>query len=186
MYRRTRTLHRLIGLVASLFLVIIAVTGFLLANKARLAWMRPPAQPGAPYETLAEVINIEQAVNAAFALGDPRLQKPSDIDRVDYRPKQNIFKIVSKEGYLEVQVDGKTGQVVSKAFRTDQLVEDIHDLSFFADWLHAYWLPVVAILLLGLALSGVGIYFVPVVRRYRFRKAQADRNTPPHSESKER
>ena len=48
--------------------------------------------------------------------------------------------------------------------------EDIHDLSFFADAAHDYGLPVVALALLLLGLSGVGIFFVPVFRRWKFER----------------
>ena len=37
---------------------------------------------------------------------------PEAIDRIDYRPGSNIFKVVTNEGYLEVQVDGAAGQRV--------------------------------------------------------------------------
>lgn len=173
MYHRIRGLHRWAGLTAALFLLVISATGFLLATKGTFGWVRPPEKDGSEIASLSEVVSVEQAANAAFAVGFPELRERKDIDRIDYRPKSNVFKVVSKEGYREVQVDGKTGLVVQVAQRNDQLAEDIHDMSYFADWLHAYWLPVVAVLLFTLALTGIFVFSSPVIRRWRFRKTKA-------------
>lgn len=172
MYHRLRSLHRWIGLLAALFLLVIAVTGFLLATKGRFGWIRPPEAEGGSLETLAQVVSVEQAVEAAFAVGLSELSTLADIDRVDYRPRSNVFKILSRKGYKEVQVDGSSGRVLSVANRTDQLAEDIHDLSFFGKWFHENWLPVVAVLLFGLSLTGIYVFFNPVLRRWKFKRNQ--------------
>jgi uncharacterized iron-regulated membrane protein len=168
-YHRSRALHRWIGLGASLFLFTLAVTGFLLATKNRIAWVRPAAAVGGEIVTEAEIVTIEAAVQAAYAVGLAELKTLEDIDRVDYRPGDNIFKILSKEGYHEVQVDGKTGRVLSVNPRRDQFIEDIHDMSFFSDALHDWGLPTVGLCLATLAATGIGLFFTPVVRRWRFR-----------------
>jgi uncharacterized iron-regulated membrane protein len=170
MYHKSRATHRWIGVFAALFLIVISSTGFLLANKDRFGWLRPPEVKGATIVNEAEIVSVERAVRAAFAKGNPNLKSLKDVDRVDYRPKSNIFKVISKEGYVEMQVDGKTAEVLSVSFRNDQLSEDIHDFSFFGDLLHAWLLPVVALGLLTLGLTGIGLFFTPVVRRWRFRR----------------
>ncbi|MCW5933460.1 MAG: PepSY domain-containing protein [Fimbriimonadia bacterium] len=181
MYHKIRSWHRYAGLIASLFLVIIASTGFMLANKSRFDWMRPPAREGEAVQSLAEIISIEQAVQAAIDLNTPHIRSAKDLDRVDYRPSKNIFKVISKTGYLEVQVDGRTGTVLSQSFRMDQLTEDIHDFSFFSEVMHNYWLPVIALLLFVLSCSGVLIFFTPVARRWRYKRKQGSMR-PPDSE----
>ncbi|MCW5943746.1 MAG: PepSY domain-containing protein [Fimbriimonadaceae bacterium] len=173
MYHGSRIWHRRLGAIAAVFLVLIAGTGFLLANKARFSWMRPPEAKGGAFERLTEVVSLDQAARAAFALGHPELQTHRDIDRIDYRPKRNIFKVISKTGYREVQVDGKTGEVLSSSYRTDQLTEHVHDLSFFGDAFHGWVLPGVALVLFFLGLSGTYMYFVPVWRRAAFRRKRA-------------
>ena len=141
MYRGSRTFHRWLGLGASIFLVLIAITGFFLANKDRFGWLRPPPAKAQEIQSAGEVISIQQAVEAAFALGHPELQRFDQIDRVDYRPGKNIFKVISNDDYREVQVDGKTGKVLSSSFRYDQLTEDFHDMSFFSDVAKLWLLP---------------------------------------------
>jgi uncharacterized iron-regulated membrane protein len=170
MYRSSRQLHRWVGILASLFLLVLAGSGFLLANKDRWGWMRPPVVKAEEVTLAAEIVSIERAVEAAIALGHPNLKSLDDVDRVDYRPGKNIFKVISNDGYREVQVDGKTGEVLSHSFRTDQLTEDIHDLSFFGKLTHAWLLPVAALALFALAASGIGLFFTPIVRRWQFKR----------------
>jgi uncharacterized iron-regulated membrane protein len=172
-YHLLRTLHRWTGLIGSLFLLIISGSGFLLATKDTLGWVKPKTHSGSAFQHHSEIVPISVAVESAIALGIPELQTIHDIERVDYRPEKNVFKIVTHRGYHEVQVDGKTGEVLNVAKRWDQLTEHIHDLRFFSMILRDWWLPVVAVLLFLLGLTGVVIFFVPIVRRARFRRAQA-------------
>jgi uncharacterized iron-regulated membrane protein len=178
MYRGTRQVHKWIGIVLALFLALIALTGFLLAIKGRVAWMRPPEATAQTVESAEEVISIAQAVDAVLALERPEIRSVRDIDRIDYRPRRNIFKVLSREGYLEVQVDGRTAEVLSTSFRGDQLVEDIHDLSFFAEFAHALLLPFVALGLLALSVSGIVIFGTPVFRRWQFNRRKRGRAPP--------
>jgi hypothetical protein len=155
-----------------MFLALIAFTGFFLATKGSLGWVRPPEKDGQKIEDYSGVVSVHQAAEAAFAHGLPELRSMADVDRIDYRPGSNVFKVVSNEGYQEIQVDGSSGEVLQVAFRRDQLFEDLHDLSFFTDWLHTYWLPVVAVLLLTLSLTGISIWLTPVIRRARYRASK--------------
>jgi hypothetical protein len=49
-------------------------------------------------------------------------------------------------------------------------MENIHDMNFFADWAHAWILPAVALGLFFLGISGCVMFFVPVFRRWKFKK----------------
>jgi uncharacterized iron-regulated membrane protein len=185
MYHRFRSLHRWFGVLAALALLLIAGTGFLLATKKTTDWIRPLERKGTPVESLASVVSVNEAAEAAFALGLPMLKDVKDIDRIDYRPKSNVFKVVSKTGYKEVQVDGATGRVLNVAQRNDQFIEQLHDFSWFHDYANMYGLPVVALALLFLAGSGIGIFFVPILRRRKFKKTQKPQATlfvPPDSQ----
>lgn len=177
-YRSIRKLHRWVGLSVSLFLLVISATGFLLATKKSLGWVRPPEVAGEPLRHLNQLISVEQAASAAFAVGLPDLRSHEDIERIDYRPNKNHFKIVSLRGYHEVQVDGITGRVLQVAQRNDQLAEDIHDLSFFSDVLHGYGLPVIACLLFLLSATGIVIFSVPVFRRTKFKREHSATHPP--------
>ncbi|MDX2066769.1 MAG: PepSY-associated TM helix domain-containing protein [Fimbriimonadaceae bacterium] len=169
MFRVLRSAHRWVGLTASVFLLILSVTGFLLAIKSRVAWMRPPMTDAQRVSSSAEIVSMERVMTSVLARGIPEIRSLADVDRIDYRPKDNVFKVLSKTGYQEVQVDGSTGEVLSVAVRNDQITEDIHDLSIVSKVAHEYALPLIAVALGALAISGISISLVPVLRRRKYR-----------------
>lgn len=173
MYKALRAAHKWIGLFACFFLMLVAATGFLLAIKGNVGWMRPEAVPGGEVSSMADLVGVGVALEAAYGVGLSELREDGDIDRFEFHADDRIYKVISKKGYHEVQIDGATGEVLSVGKRNDQLTEDIHDLSFFADFAHAWVLPAVAIGLFFLGLSGVVMFFVPVVRRWKFKRDQA-------------
>lgn len=170
MYRTLRVAHRWIGVFACLFLVLVSASGFLLSLKRSVEWIQPPTRKGTASQS---VIPIEQVYSAVFAIGIAEMQTIAHIDRVDYRPEKNVFKVLSNEGYHEVQVDGADGSVLSVSQRRDHFFEDLHDLRFFSDHLHTWVLPAVALALFVLGLSGLVMFFVPVARRWKFRHRSA-------------
>ena len=173
MYRTLRTLHKVAGLVGSLFLILIAVTGFLLAIKSSQPSIRPPTLRGGEVGSLREVVHPSQALGAAIMVGLPELRSPDDVERFEYHMGKNVYKVLSAEGYHEVQVDGATGRVLGVALRNDQRIEDLHDLSAFHPSLRTVLLPAIAVILFLLGVSGVVMYFVPVVRRMKYRARNA-------------
>ncbi len=172
MFHFWRKAHRLVGVCTCVFLMAISATGFLLALKREISWMRPSEKEAEKVEHHTELVPLSTVAEAAFALGLPVLADMSDVDRIDYRPKQNVFKVVSKEGYKEVQVDGKTGKVLNVADRNDTFIESIHDLSWVHEAVRKYWLPVVAASLFALSCSGLYMYVNPILRRRAFMRRQ--------------
>lgn len=172
MYHTLRNLHKWIGLISCLFLMLIAASGFLLSLKREVAWIQPPTMDAAEGE-INEYITMDEAAQLAFEVGIPELQSYSDIERMDLRPKDRIVKIRSHEGYHEVQIDMLTGEALSVDIRRDQFFEDIHDLSIFSSNVRKFVLPVVALALFALGLTGAIMFFVPVVRRRRYKKQSA-------------
>ena len=173
MYHRLRSLHRWIGFVACLFLALISTTGFFLALKGQFAFMRPPVMPTSELESAKAILPLADVLQIAFDAGQHELDELKDVDRVDFRPGDNVFKVVSKTGYREIQVDGTRGTIVSNAKRNDQLMEDLHDMSYFAEATHEFVLPAVAVMLFLLSTSGIVIFSVPIVRRWRFQRLKS-------------
>ena len=107
---------------------------------------------------------------------DPELGVSSwdDVNRIDVRPGRGVAKVWLHSGY-EVQVDLGTGRVMHTAYRRSDLIESIHDGSFFGgDWVKlGVFLPTGATLLL---LWGTGLWMWWVTfankRRVRARKRQ--------------
>lgn len=172
MFRNTRVIHRWLGVISSLFLIVLAITGLLLAVKKRFAWIQPPAQKGTELSSMHEVVPLGQVAEAVFDQKIPELQKHDDFYRFELHADKNLFKVMSKEGYHEVQVDAKTGKVLSVAKRNDNLIESIHDLSWVHPTLHDWGLPLVALSLFVLGSSGIYMFSVPVVRRWRYERSK--------------
>ena len=170
MFRNTRVLHRWIGVVTSLFMILMAGTGLLLAVKKKFDWIQPPTNKGAKFEQFSDVAPISKIADAVFAVGIKEMQTMEQIDRFELHLSKRIFKVTSTEGYHEVQVDATTAEVLSVARRNDMLMEQIHDMSFFAPWMHAWVLPMVAVSLLTLGVTGIVIFFVPIFRRWQFKR----------------
>jgi len=168
MFKTLRKIHKWIGVFACLFLMTMAATGFLLAIKKRAEWLQPAALSGGAVDGPGQVIGMDKVYEAVR--GEPGFESFEDIDRIDYRPDKNLFKVRSKDKLYEVQVDGATGEVLKKAPRNDQLTENIHDMSFFSDAMHDWWLPVVAVGLFSLGLTGVVMFFTPYTRRWKYRR----------------
>lgn len=173
MFRFFRAAHKVAGLVGSLFLILIGITGFVLALKSVVPSIRIPTQKGTEIASPAELIHPSLAFEAAFSQGIPELKSVDDVDRFELHAGKNVYKIHSKEGYHEVQVDAGTAKVLSVGKRNDQFMEDVHDLSFFHPTLRETLLPVVAVCLTLLGFSGLVIYFIPVIRRAKHKKKAA-------------
>ena len=90
-----------------------------------------------------------------------------DVNRLDVRPGRGMVKVWLNNGW-EVQVDLGTGRVLQTAYRRSDLIESIHDGSFFAgDWTKlGLFLPAGLVLLL-LWLSGLWMWWVPFVAKRR-------------------
>ena len=172
MFRRLRAVHKWVGVFAALFLALISATGFLLAIKGKTEMIRPSTQKGAELARFSDAVSLDTAAKAAIGVGLAELKTLDDIDRIEYHVGKNVYKILSARAYHEVQVDGATGKVLSVGKRNDQMFEDIHDLTFFSEILYDWWLPVVAVGLFTLAVSGLWMFFVPVVRRWKFERTK--------------
>jgi uncharacterized iron-regulated membrane protein len=170
MFRTSRVFHRWVGVLCAASLVIIAATGLLLALKRKFDWIQPVSQKGPKLERAAQVVPIERIADAVFAQNLPDLRSLQDVDRFELHASRGIFKVTSKKNYVEVQVDATSAKVLSVARRNDQLIENIHDMSFFHPALRDWLLPVIGVGLFMLGLSGVFMFFVPVVRRWRYRR----------------
>ena len=68
------------------------------------------------------------------------------------------------------QVEAGTGKVLQVGKRNDSMIEHLHDLQFWGGPLYDWVLPVVALCLLLLGLTGIYMFFVPVYRRWVFKR----------------
>lgn len=166
LFRFLWSAHKWTGVAIGAVLFVTSVTGFLLIIKKHLDWIQPPTQRGAPGD-VADFIPLQQVLAAAFAAGHPDLRDVSDIDRIDFRPAQRVHKVRSKHHHTEIQVDAVTGSVLSVDWRPSDLIEQIHDGSFVGAFVHDYAMPVAALALGFLVLTGYYLWLSPIWRRRR-------------------
>jgi uncharacterized iron-regulated membrane protein len=172
-FRLLWLLHRWIGVGVGIVLLVTAATGFLLLKKKDWAWIQPPVTVGVPgpASTLKPLQDVYAAV---FALGLPEFREEADIARIDFRPSQGVHKVTSKRGNLEVQVCATTLRTSAPRARVSDVLEQIHDGSWFGDAMHSFVSPAAALALLFLSLSGYAMWLWPKWQRHR---AQAKKTT---------
>ena len=90
----------------------------------------------------------------------------SDIKKIDYRPDKGIAKVISNTGW-EVQVDMGTGEALSANYRRSDLIESIHDGSFFADWVKLYIFLPVGLFLIIMWGTGIYLFLLPQITKAR-------------------
>jgi uncharacterized iron-regulated membrane protein len=163
-YKFCWDLHKWLGIILSLILINISITGLLLLEKKQYEWIQPDTlkgQEGVP----ADFVTIQAAMDAALDCNHPDFATLDAIDRIDVRLGKRVYKVLSKTNYAEIQIDAITGKVLSKARRRSDMLEQLHDGSFFGEWAHSLLMPFVAVTNVVLALSGLYLWLGPKFRK---------------------
>lgn len=164
MYKLARKTHKWLGIVLSLILCNISVTGLLLLEKKEYEWIQPSTRTGTE-GTINDLINMQQVFKVAFAQGHESFQGLEFIDRVDFRPDERVFKVRSQKNYMEMQIDAVSGAVLSISTRRSDLYESLHDGSFFGIFMHGKLMPTVAMANLTLVVTGLYLWLNPKLKR---------------------
>jgi uncharacterized iron-regulated membrane protein len=163
----TRKLHYWAAIIIAAPAAVIIGSGVFLQLKKHVGWIQPPTQRGS---TAEPTLQFPAILDAARAVPEAEVDGWEQIDRLDVQPQQGIIKIHAVN-QVEVQIDHSTGEVLQVARRRSDLIEDIHDGSFFHDAAKLWvFLPAGAGLLL---LWGTGLYlfFLPFIARRKKRES---------------
>ncbi len=162
----SRRAHRWAAVVCMLPLAVVIVSGLLLQLKKQLAWVQPPEQRGVG---TVPTISLDAILTASRSADGPDIESWADIKRLDIRPGKGIVKVITPDGF-EIQIDAQTASVLQVARRRSDLIESLHDGSFFGPYAKlGVFLPV-GILLLGLWVTGVYLWFLPIIARRNGRR----------------
>jgi hypothetical protein len=159
-----RRVHYWASLFAALPLLVMIVSGLLLQSKKHWAWVQPAEIRGTGTTPVLDFDGILASVKA-----DPDMNVKSwkDVKRLDVRPDRGVVKVWLANGY-EVQVDLGTGRRLQTAYRRSDLIESIHDGSFFAgNWTKLGLFLPAGITMLLLWLSGLWMWWLPFASRRR-------------------
>ena len=150
-------------------LLTIIATGLLLQGKKHWTWVQPAEHRGTG--SVPE-IDLEDILASVKRERDLNVWGWEQVNRLDVRPSRGVVKVWLNSGW-EAQVDLGTGRVLAKAYRRSDLIESIHDGSFFwGDWTKLGLFLPSGIVLLMLWLSGLWMWWVPFAAK---RKAQSRR-----------
>jgi len=163
-YRFNRTSHKWLGIIFAVVFLNISVTGLLLLVKKNFNWIQPETKQGAPGST-DQFITNQQLFQTVFSQAHEDFQAIEDIDRVDFRPGKRVFKVRSKKNHAEMQIDAVTGDILSIAKRNSDLIESLHDGSFFGGFVHLFIMPVMAVATGFLTVTGLYVWMAPIVKR---------------------
>ena len=164
--RNTRKVHRWGAFLVSIPFLIVIVTGLLLQLKKEVEWIQPNTEEVA-IDTLSirfsDILNISQGVLEA------QIKDWSDIERLDVRPDKGIVKVRAKNRW-EIQIDLERGTILKTAYRRSDIIEQLHDGSWFHDAAKLWVFLPSGVIVLILWLSGMYLFFVPIfVKRSRGR-----------------
>lgn len=160
----SRKLHRWGAIVAVAPIAVILVTGLLLLLKKEVSWIQPPTMRGSgdtPTVAFAEILEAAKTAPGAGIAGW------EDVDRLDVRPEDGVVKVRGKNR-MEVQLDATSGEILHVGRRRSDLIESIHDGSWFYAGAKLWIFLPCAVILFGLWCSGVYLWLLPLwVRRRR-------------------
>jgi hypothetical protein len=164
----SRKLHRWGAIVIGLPVISVIGSGILLQVKKQVPWVQPHEQRT---EQHAPSVDWGLILAAAKGVPDAGVTSWADIDRVDVRPGKGILKIVTNSRW-EVQMALATGEVLQVAYRRSDLIESLHDGSFYGDRTKlAIFLPS-GIVLFGLWLTGLYLWLLPYLTKRKRAKLQ--------------
>jgi hypothetical protein len=164
--------HLWLGVVSTIALIAISITGILLNHKRGLGLMPDvPHEPSAPF---TNAISLERLAYAALdaapaeSKGNWRSGDSVDvrlIDRMDVRPRDGFVKVrLRDKASTEMTVDLASGKVVHAGRRGDVFLEKLHSGEAFGGRM-VILSDVAAIALVLTLITGYWLWLVPKLRR---------------------
>jgi uncharacterized iron-regulated membrane protein len=161
-----RKIHHWGSIAIAVPLAIVLVTGVLLLLKKDIDWIQPPTIKG---ERKGVALEIDQILAIARSVPEAGIETWADVDRLDVRPNKGMLK-VRAETRWEIQIDANSGRILQVAYRRSDLIESIHDGSFFGDYAKLWVFLPSALVLIGLWITGMVLFFHPRLVKSRKRK----------------
>ena len=155
--RLNRKVHKWGSIIIAVPLIIVLASGLLLQVKKQVTWVQPSTAKGVgkiPELTFDAILNIASTVPEAA------ISEWKHVDRLDVRPKKGIVKVRAKNSW-EIQIDNKTGDILKVDYRRSDVIEGIHDGSYFHDAAKLWLFLPAALGLLVVWVTGVYLFLIP-------------------------
>ena len=144
-------------------MIIVVVSGLILQLKKDIAWIQPATQVGSKGEL---ALGFDNILEISKTVPEAQIDNWSDIDRLDVRPGKGVLKVRCKN-YWEIQIDTKTGDILQVAYRRSDLIESIHDGSFFNDSYRLWVFFPAGVILLVVWVTGIYLFIHPYLVKHR-------------------
>jgi uncharacterized iron-regulated membrane protein len=169
-----RRVHYWLAVAVAVPALVIFCSGLLLQLKKQVRWVQPEERRGVG---TTPAIPFDRVLETARSVPEARIESWDDIDRVDVRPSKGVMKVTSKSRW-EIQIDSSTGEVLQTEYRRSDLIESIHDGSFFHPWAKLGLFLPVGIVLVVMLVTGTYLFWLPIWVKAR-RKRAPDLPLPP-------
>jgi uncharacterized iron-regulated membrane protein len=163
-----RKIHYWLSIGVALPVLIVICSGLLLQVKKQSAWIQPTEQKG---KSKTANLSLPQILEIAKTVPEAEIKTWDDISRLDVRPSRGILK-VSAKNHWEIQIDTETGAILQTAYRRSDIIESIHDGSFFHDYVKLWIFLPSGIILLILWLTGMYLFILPIWVKRRRRESK--------------
>ena len=163
--RTLRKVHYWLSLGVFLPASIIFVAGVFLMLKKEVSWIQPPTSKGVVSNEIP-AISFQSMLDTSSKYPEVQITEWSDIDRIDVRAGKGIAKVRAKSGW-EVQLDTSTGDVLNVAYRRSDIIEQIHDGSYFSNSVKLFIFLPTGILLIIMWGTGIYLFLLPRVRKWQ-------------------
>ncbi len=161
-----RVVHRWGSIIVLIPTAVIIVSGIVLQLKKNSAWIQPPTQKGSSGELS---LTFDKILSTVQDVPEAEVETWDDIDRLDVRPGKGMLKIRCKNRW-EVQLDTNSGDVLQTAYRRSDLIESIHDGSFFHDHVKLWLFLPSALVLAMLWFTGLYLFVLPYYAKWQKRR----------------
>lgn len=160
--------HLWFGVIFTVALIVISVTGILLNHKRGLGLM--PDVPHEPSADFAGSLALDSlAAIALHSVAKPTEASPTlrDVDRMDVRPRDGFVKVrMRNAASTEVTVDIATGRVLHIGPRGDVFLEKLHSGEAFGS--RGVLLgDAAAVVIVITIITGYWLWVTPKRRRFR-------------------
>lgn len=164
---KLRKIHYWVALPLIATMLVIAVSGSLLAVRKSFASLQPPTRQGVKPGDLRRPVG--DLVAAVRRVPGHETVAWTDVDRIDVRPGDGIAKVILKSR-TEIQVDLHSGAVLQTGYRTSDWLETIHDFTFVGGWGRYTFSLGSGIALLAMVVTGAYMFALPILVRRRKRR----------------
>lgn len=158
-----RKVHYWGAILIAVPVLIVLCSGILLQLKKQLTWVQPTEQRGVSKEVS---VDFSRVVEICRTVPEAGVQSWADINRIDVRPSRGMMKVWANNNW-EIQIDTRTGEILQTAYRRSDIIEAIHDGSWFHEGAKLWVFLPSGVILLLLWLTGMYLFFLPIVMRAR-------------------